>query len=50
MLMMNFNVLRLLYFLKKQRLYQYAGPKHYFMFFVKFEKSVSVLTSSGREF
>ena len=39
---MNFNVLHLLYFLKEQRLHFHAGPKCCFMYFLKFEKSVSV--------
>ena len=48
--MMNFNVLHLLYFLKEQRLYLHTSLNHCFMYFLKFKKSVSVLTSFGKEF
>ena len=48
--MMNFNVLHLLDLLKEQSLYLFAGLNHCLMYFLKFEKSVSVLTLSGKEF
>ena len=47
--MMNFNVLYLLDLLKEQSLYLFAGLNHCLMYLLKFEKSVSVLTLSGRE-
>ena len=50
MSMINVNVLNLLYFLKKGWSHLYAGLNHCFMYFLKFEKSISVLTSSDKEF
>ena len=43
--MINVIVLHLLYFLKEQTFHLRAGPNHCFMYFLKFEKSVS-----GEEF
>ena len=50
MSMINLDVLNLLYFLKEGWLQLYAGLNHCFMYFLKFEKSISVLTSSDKEF
>ena len=46
--MMNFNIQHLLYFLKEQRLHLHAGLNQCCMYFLQFQKSVSVLTSSGK--
>ena len=50
MSMINLDVLNLLNFLKEGWLHLYAGLNHCFMYFLKFEKSISVLTSSDKEF
>ena len=48
MAVMNFNVLHLLFFLEISQNH-YSSLNHYFIYFLKFEKSVSVLTSFDKE-
>ena len=50
MAMLNFNVLHLLYLFKEQMMHLHGGLSNCLMYFLKFENSVSVLTSSGRDF
>ena len=48
MAVMNFNVLHLLFFLEISQNH-YSSLNDYFIYFLKFEKSVSVLTSFDKE-